>query len=222
MNLILIIWVNPCVAVTLAWPLHVSKVAKQGEEKDQASDTYKWLPCTWKSELSLADSSGAELTSMTSQSILPEVRGSIPHWRCVNTTGSHTIQWLPTTATSLRSWYGERASHGKSNKNNRRGEEMKEDKGSTYRSPIKHDTYVIGPGWTLDINWQDSSKRREWGNQTTLRKESDVAVTLARPLHVSKVGQSKEKGNTKQATLISDFHAHGNKSSLWPIRLARS
>jgi len=33
-----------------------------------------------------------------------------------------------------------------------------------------------------------------------------VAVTLARPLHVSKVGQSKEKGKTKQATLISDFH----------------
>jgi len=23
--------------------------------------------------------------------ILPEVRGSIPHWRCVNTTGSHTL-----------------------------------------------------------------------------------------------------------------------------------
>jgi len=48
-----------------------------------------------------------------------------------------------------------------------------------------------------------------------------VAVALARPLHVSKVGQSK-KGKTKQATLISDFHAHGSKSSLWPIRLARS
>jgi len=36
-----------------------------------------------------------------------------------------------------------------------------------------------------------------------------VAVMLARPLHVSKVGQSKEKAKTKQATLISDFHAHG-------------
>jgi len=24
--------------------------------------------------------------------ILPEVRGSIPHWRCANTTGSHTLQ----------------------------------------------------------------------------------------------------------------------------------
>jgi len=47
-----------------------------------------------------------------------------------------------------------------------------------------------------------------------------VAVTLARPLHVSKLGQSKEKGKTKQAT--SDFHAHGSKSSLWPIRPARS
>jgi len=29
-------------------------------------------------------------------------------------------------------------------------------------------------------------------------------------------------GKTKQATLISDFHAHGSKSSLCPIRLARS
>jgi len=34
------------------------------------------------------------------------------------------------------------------------------DKGSKYRSLMKHDTHVIGPGWTLDINWQDSSKRR--------------------------------------------------------------
>jgi len=37
--------------------------------------------------------------------------------------------------------------------------------GSTYRSQIKHDTYVIGPGWTFDINWQDSTKRREWAVQ---------------------------------------------------------
>jgi len=51
-------------------------------------------------------------------------------------------------------------------------EERKEDKGSThrsqgskYRSQIKHDTHVIGPSWTLDINWQDSSKRREWAIQ---------------------------------------------------------
>jgi len=48
-----------------------------------------------------------------------------------------------------------------------------------------------------------------------------VAVTLAQPLHVSNVGQST-KGKTKQVTLISDFHAHGSESSLWPIRLARS
>jgi len=86
--------------------------------------------------------------------------------------------------------------------------------------PNQHCTHVIGPGWTLDINWQDSSKRV--GNPKTSRKESDVAVTLARPLQVSKVGQRKEKGKTKQATLISDFHAHGSKSSLWLIRLARS
>jgi len=32
---------------------------------------------------------------------------------------------------------------------------------------------------------------------------------LAQPLHVSKVGQSKQKGKTKQVTLISDLHAHG-------------
>jgi len=47
-----------------------------------------------------------------------------------------------------------------------------------------------------------------------------VSVTLAWPLHVSKDGQSKEKGKTNQATFISDFHAHGSRSSLWPIRLA--
>jgi len=60
------------------------------------------------------------------------------------------------------------------------------------------------------------------GNPKTSRKESDVEVTLARLLHVSKVGQSKEKGKTKQATLICDFHAHGSKSSLWPNRLVQS
>jgi len=41
----------------------------------------------------------------------------------------------------------------------------KEGKGSMYRSSIKHDAHVIGPGWTLDINWQDSSKRRDWAIQ---------------------------------------------------------
>ena len=50
------------------------------------------------------------------------------------------------------------------------------------------------------------------GNPKTSRKESDVAVTLARLLHVSKVGQSKEKGKAKQATLISNFDAEGSKS----------
>jgi len=49
-----------------------------------------------------------------------------------------------------------------------------------------------------------------------------VAVMLARPLHVSKDGQIKEKGKTKQVTLISDFHAHGSRRSIWPIRLARN
>jgi len=53
------------------------------------------------------------------------------------------------------------------------------------------------------------------GNPKTLRKESDVAAALARPLHVSKVGQRK-KGKTEQATLRSDFHAHGSKSSRSP------
>jgi len=41
-----------------------------------------------------------------------------------------------------------------------------------------------------------------------LDSQAYVTVTLARPLHVSKVGQSKEKGKTKQATVISDLHAH--------------
>jgi len=51
------------------------------------------------------------------------------------------------------------------------------------------------------------------GNPKTSRKESDVAVTLARPLHVSKVGQSK-KGKD-QASDTCDFHAHGSRRSLW-------
>jgi len=39
---------------------------------------------------------------------------------------------------------------------------------------MKYDTHIIGPGWTLDINWQDSSKRVK--DPKTSRKESDVAV----------------------------------------------
>ena len=70
---------------------------RQGKGKDQASGSYKWLPCTWKWELSLADSSGAELhrwhnPSFPSRFKSIEVRGSIPHWRCANTTGSHMLQ----------------------------------------------------------------------------------------------------------------------------------
>ena len=43
------------------------------EGKDQASDTYEWLPCRWKKELSLADSSCTELTSMMCHKpILPD------------------------------------------------------------------------------------------------------------------------------------------------------
>jgi len=89
-----------------------------------------------------------------------------------------------------------------------------------YQGQIKHDTHGIGPGWTLDINCQDSSKRSEWATLKTSRKKSDLAATLAQPLHASKVSQSKEKGKTKQATLKSNFHAHGNTSSFQPIHLA--
>jgi len=42
------------------------------EGKDQASDTYEWLPCRWKKELSLADSSCTELSMMCHKSILPD------------------------------------------------------------------------------------------------------------------------------------------------------
>jgi len=37
-------------------------------------------------------------------------------------------------------------------------------------------------------------------NQVQCIYVDSVAVTLARPLHVSKVSQSKEKGKTKQVT----------------------
>jgi len=37
-------------------------------------------------------------------------------------------------------------------------------------------------------------KEKRVGNPKTSRKESDVAVTLARPLHARKNGRSKEKG----------------------------
>jgi len=53
------------------------------------------------------------------------------------------------------------------------------------------------------------------GNPNTSRKESDVAVALVR------LAEARRKGKTKKATLKSDFHAHGNDSSLWPKRLAR-
>jgi len=48
--------IESSVAVTLARPLHVSNIGQSKEKEDHASDTYKWLPCTWKQELSLAGS----------------------------------------------------------------------------------------------------------------------------------------------------------------------
>jgi len=66
--------------------------------------------------------------------------------------------------------------------------------------------------------WEDARSTESF---TKCKQLILVAVTLARPQHVSKDSQSK-KGKTKQVTLISDFHADGSKSSLWPIRLARS
>jgi len=61
----------------------------------------------------------------------------------------------------------------------------------------------------------------KWCFDQDVKVVPGVAVMLERPPHISKVGQSKEKGKTKQATHVSDFHAHGCKSSLWPNRLAR-
>jgi len=35
---------------------------------------------------------GINIYDDPSQPILPEVRGSIPHWRCANATAPHTLQ----------------------------------------------------------------------------------------------------------------------------------
>jgi len=72
---------SPTATCEQSWP-------KPREGKDQASDGHKSLPCTWKWEVSLADSSGAELTLMTLHSILPEVQGWIPHWSRTQQPGS--------------------------------------------------------------------------------------------------------------------------------------
>jgi len=50
-------------------------------------------------------------------------------------------------------------------KKQQKEEERKRRQGSTYLRQIKHNTHIIGPGWTLDSNWQDSSKRKEWAIQ---------------------------------------------------------
>ena len=68
---------------------------------------------------------------------------------------------------------------------------MHRSQGSMYKSQIKHDTHIIRPGWTLDINWQDSSKKVS--NPKILRKESDVAVTLARLIHASKNSRGNKR-----------------------------
>ena len=66
--------------------------------------------------------------------------------------------------------------------------------------------------------------RRCWRYRTRQVGIGDwsLRTCVAVMLHVSKDGQSKEKDKIKQATLISDFHAHGSSSSLWPIRLVTS
>ena len=77
-----------------------------------------------------------------------------------------------------------------------------------------HDTHVIGPGWTLDINWQDSSKRV--GNPKTSRKERDAAVTLAP--RVSKDGQSKEKGKSDTCKILESFPRFKDQSHTEGVR----
>jgi len=101
---------------------------------------------------------------------------SSPHWRCTDTTGSHTLQWLLIMDTSKRP-KGPKNSHLSVSNREKLGwimwvtwksngeKKRKEEKGSTYQGHIKHGAHVIGPGWTLDINWKDSSKRREWAIQ---------------------------------------------------------
>jgi len=82
----------------------------------------------------------------------------------------------------------------------------------------------------FDFHWKRVSRfkntvyRKKFfpSKESDTKDLTDVAVTQAWPLHVSKDGQSKEKGKTNQATVISDFHSHRSKSSLWPIRLVRN
>jgi len=87
---------------------------------------------------------------MTSQSILPEVRGSIPHLSRTQQSGSsasmgpdngHLLEALGRI--TCIAWKKQQK------------EEIKKKKGSTYQGQTKHDTHVIGPGWNLDISWQD-------------------------------------------------------------------
>ena len=65
---------------------------KQGEGKDQASDTYKWLPCTWK------------YPAFPAQSSFPEVRGSIPHWSRAQQPGSSASPVSKTVDNEWRLW----------------------------------------------------------------------------------------------------------------------
>jgi len=72
---------------------------------------------------------------------------------------------------------------------------------------------ILSIQWTIRRDRpSDTRQSIDWCD----RPIGHVAFMLARPLHVSKVSQSKEKEKTKQATLESDFHALGSKSSLWP------
>jgi len=129
------------------------------------------------------------------------------------------LQWRPITDTSKRPKGAQKPHPGGLNreelgwitcvawKNNKKKRE-KEDKGSmhrsqgsTYRSQIKHGTHVIGPGWwSLHVNLQDSSKRREWPIQRLWGRKmmycsSHASATAACKQSRPKQGEGKDQAS---------------------------
>ena len=66
-------------------------------------------------------------------------------------------------------------------------------------------------------------KVSDWASHALAKAGPDRCSSHASVTATCEQSRPKQgEGKTKQATLISDFHAYGSKSSLWPIRLARS
>jgi len=88
-------------------------------------------------------------------------------------------------------------------------------------------------GHFLNLRWQNEQRSSVRQNKPDSLILKSINFHMKQTLPVSQIKRSatatceqrrpkQEEGKDQASDLISDFHAHGSRSSLWAIRLARN